>query len=74
MHHKQRSRVRWAPVPPELVHAEVADRIATITLDSPGNRNALSRQLLDELSAQLSSAKTDDRVRGVVLTATGTTF
>ena len=33
----------------ELVHYAVADAVATITLDSPHNRNALSRQLVTEL-------------------------
>ena len=36
----------------ELVHYDVADEVATITLDSPHNRNALSRQLLTELAAE----------------------
>jgi enoyl-CoA hydratase len=58
----------------ELVHYAVDRAIATVTLDSPGNRNALSRQLVDELSAQLAAAATDDAVRAVVLTHTGTTF
>jgi enoyl-CoA hydratase/methylglutaconyl-CoA hydratase len=39
-----------------LVTLEVADRVATITLDSPHNRNALSRQLVAELSEHLASA------------------
>ena len=33
---------------PELVHYAVADSVATITLDSPHNRNALSRQLVTD--------------------------
>ena len=36
-------------MPDELVHYGVADGIATVTLDSPHNRNALSRQLVGEL-------------------------
>jgi enoyl-CoA hydratase len=48
--------------------------IATITLDSPANRNALSSQLVGELGAHLSSAEEDDAVRAVVLTHTGTVF
>ena len=58
----------------ELVHLEVDRAIATITLDSPSNRNALSNQLLAELSASLRSAAQDAAVRCVVLTATGTVF
>ncbi|HYH51429.1 MAG TPA: enoyl-CoA hydratase-related protein [Acidimicrobiia bacterium] len=57
-----------------LVRLDIADRVAAITLDSPQNRNALSRRLLDELAAALAAARDDPAVRGVVLTATGTTF
>ena len=44
---------------PELVHYAVADAVATITLDSPHNRNALSRQLVSELFAGLEQAAAD---------------
>jgi enoyl-CoA hydratase/carnithine racemase len=60
--------------PTELVHLAVVERIATITLDSPDNRNALSRRLLAELAGHLATARDDPGVRGVVLTATGSTF
>jgi methylglutaconyl-CoA hydratase len=58
----------------ELVHLAVADGIATITLDSPHNRNALSAQLRRELRDHLSAAIADDAVRVVVLAHTGTVF
>jgi enoyl-CoA hydratase len=58
----------------ELVHYALDQAIATITLDSPHNRNALSAQLVGELSAHLAAAAADDAVRAVVLTHTGTTF
>ncbi|HEU5265897.1 MAG TPA: enoyl-CoA hydratase family protein [Jatrophihabitans sp.] len=58
----------------ELVHYEVARAIATITLDSPHNRNALSMQLVGELADHLARAAADDAVRAVVLTHTGTVF
>jgi enoyl-CoA hydratase len=52
-----------------------ADRgIATITLDSPRNRNALSAALVEQLTRALSGAGADDAVRAVLLTHTGTTF
>lgn len=44
----------------ELVHYGVADGVGTITLDSPHNRNALSRQLIGELFASLEAAQGDD--------------
>jgi methylglutaconyl-CoA hydratase len=40
----------------DVVHLELADGRATITLDSQHNRNALSRQLLAELDACLDDA------------------
>ena len=43
--------------PPELVHYAVADAVATITLDSPHNRNALSRQLVTELFEHLERGR-----------------
>ncbi len=58
----------------ELVHLEVAGGIATVTLDSPANRNALSARLRTELGDQLEAALCDERVRVVVLTHTGTVF
>ncbi len=58
----------------ELVHLETSSGVATITLDSPDNRNALSRQLQSELLAHLKAAVADPAVRVIVLSATGTVF
>jgi enoyl-CoA hydratase len=58
----------------ELVHYALERAIATVTLDSPSNRNALSAQLVGEVSAHLHTAAADGAVRAVVLTHTGTTF
>lgn len=60
--------------PTELVHLDVADGVATITLDSPHNRNALSRQLLTELVAHLTTADADPDVRVVLLKSSGRVF
>lgn len=57
-----------------LVGYAVDAGIATITLDSPGNRNAISAALVEQLSGHLSTARDDDRVRAIVLTHTGGTF
>jgi enoyl-CoA hydratase len=47
-----------------------ADGVATIALDDPDTRNALSDELLSELLAALRTAKADDDVRVVVLAST----
>lgn len=59
---------------PELVHLDVADDVATITLDSEHNRNALSRQLVTELVAHLRAADADDTARAVLVRSAGTVF
>jgi methylglutaconyl-CoA hydratase len=58
----------------ELVHLQVDRGIATITLDSPANRNALSAQLRRELRDHLVRTASDDGVRVVVLSHTGPVF
>ncbi len=58
----------------ELVHLTMDAGIATITLDSPANRNALSTQLRAELLDTLSGTAADDGVRVVVLSHTGPVF
>ena len=58
----------------ELVHYAVDRSIATVTLDSPPNRNALSAALAGELDAHLTAAADDAAVRAVVLTGAGRAF
>jgi enoyl-CoA hydratase/methylglutaconyl-CoA hydratase len=60
--------------PNELVHLDVADQVATVTLDSPHNRNALSRQLVTELFDRLEAAERDDAVKVAVIRSSGRVF
>jgi enoyl-CoA hydratase len=55
----------------EQVSYEVADGIATVTLDNPEKRNMLSGQMLAELVDAMKSARDSDDVRAVVLTGAG---
>ncbi|GAA0740155.1 enoyl-CoA hydratase/isomerase family protein [Dactylosporangium roseum] len=57
-----------------LVRAQTERGVATLTLDSPSNRNALSTALIEELLAALAAAEADDTVRVVVLSHTGPVF
>jgi enoyl-CoA hydratase len=45
------------------------DGVATVKLDTPDNRNALTNALLTDLIDALESARADERVRCVVLTS-----
>jgi enoyl-CoA hydratase/carnithine racemase len=58
---------------PDVVHLELTGDIATITLDSQHNRNALSRQLLAGLHRALDAAEQAD-ARAIVLTHAGPAF
>jgi enoyl-CoA hydratase/carnithine racemase len=55
----------------EQVRYEVADGVATVTLDNPEKRNMLSAQMLAELVDAMKSARDSDDVRAVVLTGAG---
>lgn len=58
----------------ELVTYAVDGPVATLTLDSQHNRNALSRQLVTDLFRHLESAEADETVRVVVVRAEGKVF
>ena len=63
----------------ELVHLALDGRdddaaVATVTLDSPGNRNALSAELRRQLSEALDVADAAPEVRAVVIAAAGPVF
>ncbi|HZR48243.1 MAG TPA: enoyl-CoA hydratase-related protein [Streptosporangiaceae bacterium] len=59
---------------PDLVRYESSDRVVTVTLDSPANRNALSRVLVAQLRAALDAAGLDETAHAVLLTHTGPAF
>ncbi len=56
------------------VRYDVADGVATLTLDRPDARNVLGPESLAQLHEGLARAAADDEVRVVVLTGTGNTF
>jgi methylglutaconyl-CoA hydratase len=57
-----------------LLQVTVAGGVARLVLDSPANRNALSRALRGQLREALDAALADDAVRVVVLDHTGRVF
>ena len=54
---------------PSTLRYELDGGVATITLDQPDTRNALSDELLDDLIGAFEAARDDDAVRCVVLTS-----
>src|SRR3954467_8954920 len=57
-----------------VLSVEVSNGVATLTPDSPANRNALSRAMRARLRDGLMTALADDAVRVVVLDHTGRVF
>lgn len=58
----------------EVVHTDLTDHVLTITLDRPEARNALSRQLMAELTAALERLDDDDECWVGVMQAEGPSF
>jgi enoyl-CoA hydratase len=55
----------------EVVKYEVAEGVATVTLNNPEKRNMLSGQMLHELVDAMKTARDSEEVRAVVLTGAG---
>ncbi len=55
----------------DKVRYEVADGVATVTLDDPEKRNMLSGAMLSEVVAAMEMARDSEAVRAVVLTGAG---
>ena len=53
---------------------EVSDRIATVTLNRPEARNAMSAELRQALAERLAQAEADDAVDVIILTGTDPAF
>ncbi len=55
-----------------VVLVEIADAVATVTLNRPAAMNALSRQVRRDLAAAMRGLEADPAVRVVILTGAGT--
>jgi enoyl-CoA hydratase len=58
----------------DVVRWEVADRVATITLNRPDARNALSAQVLEDIRASVVAAEADDHVDVMIVTGADPAF
>jgi len=58
----------------QVLQVTVSRGVATLTLDSPDDRNALSRRMRAQLRSALAGALADDAVRVVVLDHSGRVF
>jgi enoyl-CoA hydratase/carnithine racemase len=58
----------------DVLEIERGDGLATLTLNRPGQRNALSRELMRELLSALEGIGNDPEVRAVVIAGRGPAF
>src|SRR5260370_7198343 len=58
----------------EHLRFEIADRIATITLDRPERMNAFTFEMIDAWAAALVECRRNDAVRVVIVTGAGKAF
>jgi enoyl-CoA hydratase/carnithine racemase len=56
------------------VTVEISDRVAVVTLNRPGRRNAFTGRMGDDLGRAYASCDADDAVRAVVVTGAGGAF
>lgn len=59
---------------PELVQSTVTDGIATVVMNRPEKRNALSIELIEALEQAIETIEHDDSVRVLILTGEGKSF
>ena len=59
---------------PQLVRTTIKDGIATVMMDRPDARNALSAELIDDLAAALGIVERDRDVRVLILAGSGPVF
>src|SRR2546428_12165826 len=58
----------------DTVRFDVADRVATITLDRPERKNAMNQQLKDELRTCWQRVKADPEIWVAIVTGAGEAF
>lgn len=58
----------------ELLQSEVHGHVARLVMNSPGNFNALSVEMIAALSAALDRIASDDSIRAVILAGAGKAF
>ncbi len=58
----------------ETITYDIADRIATITVNRPDKMNALNDRVIAELGQAIDAARGDPQVGGVILTGAGRAF
>ena len=57
-----------------LVQLEIVDRVATLTLDNPAERNTMTAPMVEEIVAAMEQVEADDGVGALVVTGAPPAF
>ena len=57
-----------------IVHTDVSDGVATLTLNNPDERNTMTAPMVDAIVAAMDAFEDDETVGAVVVTGAGTAF
>lgn len=57
-----------------LVNVSIVDRVATLTLNNPAERNTLTAEMVDEILAAMDAIESDDGVGAIVVTGAAPAF
>src|SRR6476659_10085605 len=57
-----------------LVQLEIVDRVATLTLDNPAERNTMTAPMVEEIVAAIEQVEADDGIGALVVTGTPPAF
>ena len=69
-----KSSAKQSAAPAPLLRHGASAGVATLTLDNPASRNALSLAMIEALSGALAAAAADKSVRAIVIAAEGPAF
>ena len=72
--HRGRSVETMMEMPNGTVDLEVANGVATITLNRPESLNSMNNHLMDDIRTAIETAEADESVGVVVLTGNGRGF
>ncbi|MFL5527017.1 MAG: enoyl-CoA hydratase-related protein, partial [Gemmatimonadaceae bacterium] len=69
-----KSTHKYISMPFKFLTLEVADRVATLTVNRPDKLNALNDATIAELGTAIDQIRVDDAIGGVILTGAGRAF
>ncbi len=68
------ARPGWQTLPMSLVNIDITDSVATVTLNDPDRRNAVTLAMCDEVHAGMDEIEANENVKAIVVTGAAPAF